>query len=154
MRSSVADLAAGVLSLLFAAAFYLQSAKLSGVGHDYPMGLILFITLGGLFLLFRGIRKRLSGSDPSPEDAEPTAYGRLFFILAATVTYAGFISLVGFYIASTFILFSSAMVLNDADWGWKKRTLVAAIFTTVMCVSVWIVFVKFLYVPTPEGLLF
>ena len=154
MRSSVADLVAGVLSLLFAAAFYLQSGNLKGIERDYPMGLILFITLGGLFLLFLGIRKRLSGSDPIPENAEPTAYGRMLFILVATVGYVSLISLVGFYIASTLMLFGSATVLNDAGWGWKKCTLASAVFTTVMCVSVWIVFVKFLYVPTPKGLLF
>ena len=127
-----------------------------GVARDYPIGLIIFTSLGGLFLLALGIRKRLSGSDSIPENAEPTAYGRVAVILAASVAYAFLIYLVGFYLASAAFLFGSAMALSDVDaaGGRKKLVIASCIFTAVMCISVWLVFSKLLYVPTPEGLLF
>jgi hypothetical protein len=154
MPSGIVDLAAGVFSLLFAVAFYVQSGALKGVGRDYPLGLVIFIALGGLFLLAQGIRKRLSGRDIPPADAEPAAYGRVAVITAASVAYVILIPLLGFYTASVGFLFASAMVLDDAGWGWKKSALAACILTVIMCFAVWLGFTKLLYVPTPEGLLF
>jgi hypothetical protein len=154
MRSGVMDLAAGVFSLLFAAAFYVQSDALKGIGRDYPLGLIVFIALGGLFLLAQGIRKRLSGRDTAPADAEPTAYGRVAVITAASVTYALLVPLLGFYTASMVFLFASAAVLNDAGQGWKKNVMAACALTVIMCLAVWLGFAALLRVPTPEGLLF
>ena len=156
MRSSTADIAAGAFCLLSVLVFYAQSGPLKGVARDYPIGLLGAIALGALFLLFKGIRKRRSGRDPIPENAESVAYGRLAFILAASVAYVLVMDLLGFYIASVIFLFGSGIALSDvkASGGWKKLALAAGIFTAVMCVSVWIVFVEFLYVPTPEGSLF
>ncbi|MDR2696071.1 MAG: tripartite tricarboxylate transporter TctB family protein, partial [Deltaproteobacteria bacterium] len=125
MRGSTRDLAAGAFSLLFAAAFYAQSGKLKGLGLDYPLGLIIFISLGGLFLLAQGLRKRLSGRDAIPADAEPAAYRRVALITAASAAYALLVALLGFYTASTVFLFGSAMALNDAGWGWKKSAVAA-----------------------------
>jgi hypothetical protein len=154
MPSGVVDLAAGIFSLLFAAAFYVQISELKGVGRDYPLGLIIFITLGGLYLLIQGIRKRLSGRDTPPADAEPAAYGRVAIITAASVAYVLLVSLLGFYVASVAFLCASAMVLDDAGWGWKKSALAACMLTVIMCLAVWLGFTKLLYVPTPEGLFF
>ena len=154
MRSSVIDLAAGVFSLLFAAAFYVQSGELEGVGRQYPMGLVVFILLGGFVLLGQGIHKRLSGRDPVPADAEPTAYSRVALITAASVAYVLLISLLGFYMASVIFLFGSAMALNDAGWAWQKSAMAACALTVIMCLAVWLGFTKLLFVPTPEGLLF
>ena len=154
MRSGVVDLAAGVFSLLFATAFYAQSGELKGVGHDYPLGLIIFIFLGGLYLLALGIHKRLSGRDSIPVDAEPTAYSRVAVIAAASIAYVLLISLLGFYTASMFFLFGSAMALNDAGWSWQKSAMAACALTVIMCLAVWLGFAKLLLVPTPEGWLF
>jgi hypothetical protein len=154
MRSSVIDLAAGVFSLLCAAAFYVQIGELEGVGRNYPMGLIGFILLGGLFLLGLGACKRLSGRDAIPADAEPVAYRRVAVITAASVAYVLLMSLLGFYAASVIFLFGSAMALNDAGWGRQKSVLAACALTVIMCLGVWLGFAKLLRVPTPEGLLF
>ena len=154
MRGSVRDLAAGAFSLLCAAAFYVQSGKLKGLGRDYPLGIIIFIALGGLFLLAQGLRRRLSGRDAIPTDAEPVAYSRVGVITAAAVAYACLIALLGFYTASTAFLFGSAMALNDAGRGWKKSAVAACALTAIMCFAVWLGFAKLLRVPTPEGLFF
>ena len=154
MRNSVIDLAAGVFSLIFAAAFYIQGGELKGVGRDYPLGLIIFIALGGFWLLAQGIRKRWSGRDAIPADAEPAAYSRVAVITAASVAYVFLIPLLGFYMASILFLFGSAIVLNDAGWGWKKSAMAACALTVIMCFAVWLGFTKLLYVPTPEGLFF
>jgi len=154
MRSSVIDLAAGVFSLLFAAAFYIQSGELKMLGRDYPLGLIIFIALGGLWLLAQGIHKRWSGRDAAPVDAEPAAYNRVAVITAASVAYVFLIPLLGFYMASVIFLFGSAMALNDAGWGWKKSIMAACALTAIMCFAVWLGFTKLLYVPAPEGLFF
>ena len=154
MRSSVIDLAAGVFSLLCATAFYTQIDGLKGVGRDYPLGLIIFISLGGLFLLGLGIYKRLSGCDAIPADADPVAYRRVAIITAASIVYVLLMSLLGFYTASILFLFGSAMALSDAGWGWQKSAMAACALTVIMCLAVWIVFSRLLFVPTPEGLLF
>jgi hypothetical protein len=156
MRSSSTDLAAGLFALLCAVAFYVQSDGLAGVGRNYSMGLVLFIFMGGLFLLSKGVRRRWSGNDPLPENIEEVSYPRVAFILAASVAYIFSIYLVGFYIASIIFLFGSAIALSNVknSGGWGKLALAAAIFTAVMCISVWIMFVEILYVPTPEGSLF
>jgi hypothetical protein len=154
MRSGAMDLAAGVFSLLFAAAFYVQCGELKGVGLRYPFGIIIFIALGGLFLLVQGVRKRLSGRDAPPADAEPAAYGRVAFIAVASIAYVSLITLIGFYAAGAIFLFVSAMVLDDAGWGVKKSALAACALTAIMCLVVWLGFTKLLSVPTPQGLLF
>ena len=154
MRSSAIDVTAGVFSLLFAAAFYVQSGELEGVGRAYPLGLMIFISLGGLFLLAQGACKRLSGRDAIPTDAEPVASRRVAAITAASVAYVLLISLLGFYAASIFFLFGSAMALNDASWGWRKSAMAACALTVIMCLAVWLGFTKLLFVPTPAGLLF
>ena len=154
MRSSTADLAGGAFALLFAAAFYVQSGELEGVGRHYPMGLIIFILLGGLCLLAQGMRTRLSGRDSPPANAEAAAYGRVGVIAAASVAYVLLISLLGFYTASVIFLFGSAMALNDAGWGWQKSATAACALTVIMCLAVWLGFAKLLLIPTPEGWLF
>ena len=148
------DLAAGVFALLCAAAFYLQSDALKGIGRDYPLGLIIFIALGGLLLLTQGVRKRLSGRDAPPANAEPVAYGRVAIITAFSVTYVFLVPLLGFYTASAVFLFTSAMVLNNAGWSRKKSAMAACALTVIMCLAVWLVFARLLRVPTPGGLLF
>ena len=154
MRSSVIDLAAGVFSLLCAAVFYFQSGKLTGAGRDYPMGLIIFISLGGLFLLIQGICKRWSGNDPIAAKVEPTSYRRVIFITVVSVVYVLLIDLLGFYTTSAVFLVGTAMVLNDAGWSRKKNAMVACVFAVIMCFSIWFGFGKLLSVPTPEGRLF
>ena len=154
MHSSVIDLAAGAFSLFFAVAFHIQSGELKGVGRDYPLGLIIFIALGGFWLLAQGILKRWSGCDALPVDAEPAAYNRVAIITVASIAYVFLIPLLGFYMASVIFLFGSAIVLNDAGWGWKKSATAACVLTVIMCFAVWLGFTKLLYVPTPAGLLF
>ena len=156
MRSSTTDIAAGTFCLLSVLAFYVQTGPLVSAARDYPIGLLFAILLGGLFLLIKGLRKRWSDSDPIPENTESVACGRVIFILAASVVYVVLTSMIGFYPASVLFLFGSGIALGDvkASGGWKKLALAATIFTAIMCVSVWIVFVEFLYVPTPEGSLF
>ena len=165
MRSSMSDIAAGGFALLVAAIFYWQSLNLRGMARDYPMGLLTFITLSGIFLLAVGIYKYWSGRAPISESApascagppssntEPVAYGRVAFILAVSLVYVFLMTQIGFYLASVIFLFGTGIAMSDvqASGGWKKLALASAIFTAIMCISVWIVFVKFLYVPTPVG---
>ena len=172
MRSSTTDIAAGAFALFSVAIFYAQITPLRGLARDYPIGLLVFISLGGLYLLGKGIYKRCSGHEQAPggtplscgEGAalpcskepggeETVAYGRVAVILVLSLAYVYLMTLVGFYIASVIFLFASAMILSDVkdSGGWLKLAFATAIFTAVMCISVWIVFVKFLYVPTPVG---
>ena len=156
MRSSTTDIAAGLFCLFTFLIFFAQADTLQGMARSYPLGLLIAIALGASFLLVKGIRKRRSGLDPIPENAEDVAIGRVAFILAASIAYVFVIELVGFYIASVIFLFGSGIALSDvqASGGWKKLALASAIFTVVMCISVWLMFVAILYVPTPEGSLF
>jgi len=154
MRSSVIDLAAGVFTLLFAAAFYVQSSELEGIGRGYPMALMIFIFLGGFYLLARSFYKRRLASDPILVDAEAVSYKRVGIIIAASVAYVFLISLFGFYTASMVFLFCSAMLLNDAGWGWMQSAMAACVLTAIMCSAVWACFAKLLQVSTPEGLFF
>jgi len=164
IRSSTADMMAGTFALLVVTLFYTHIGTLRGLGRDYPMGLLTFIFLGGLYLLGKGIYRRLSGRDPLPDaplscgsegagEVETVSYGRVAFILVVSLVYVYLMTQVGFYIASMIFLFGTGMALSDvqASGGWKKLALASAIFTAVMCICVYIVFVKFLYVPTPVG---
>ena len=164
MRNSTADMSAGVFALLVAMLFYANTGTLEGLGRDYPIGLLIFICLGGVYLLGKGIYKRRSGRDQLPDtslscgsegtgEAETVSYSRVAFILVVSLVYVYLMTQVGFYIASVIFLFGSGIALSDvqASGSWKKLAVAAAIFTAVMCISVWIVFVKILYVPTPDG---
>jgi hypothetical protein len=148
MRSSSADLAAGIFSLLFAGVFFAQSGELEGVGLLYPQWLIGLISLGGLVLLLQGLNKR-RGRD-SIVDKEVATYSRVGIITALSVGYALLISGLGFYPASVIFLSLSAIILNDSGEPPYKA---ACMLTIIMCFAVWLVFAVLLGVPTPEGML-
>lgn len=153
MRSSVTDIAAGLAVLATAGAFQAQTGDLEGISLLFPKILIIFMTLGGLILCCQGMLKRRKPGDVQ-QDAEPVAVGRVVIIATGAIAYVLCIPVIGFYPASVIYLFAMAMVLGDASKGTRKHALAAALFTVVLCVSVWVGFALLLGVPTPEGMLF
>lgn len=153
MRSSVSDFAAGAAVLAFAGMFQVQSGDLEGVSLLFPRMLIIFLTLGGLLLCAQGLLKRRRGTDTTG-NAEPVAAGRVTGISVASIGYVLLIPVLGFYSASTLFLFTMAVALSNADGSTCRKALAAAVFTVVLCASVWAGFALLLSVPAPEGLLF
>ncbi|MDR1488918.1 MAG: tripartite tricarboxylate transporter TctB family protein [Desulfovibrio sp.] len=153
MRSGVKDIAAGLFSLLAAAAFFCQSGDVEGVGLLYPQLIMGFIASGGVYLVALGLWKRRSGRDEAG-DGEAVARTRVAMIAVGSLAYALIIPLLGFYAASVVFLFGSAMALNDTGAGPRKAALSASVLTMIMCLAVWAGFSLLLHVPTPDGLLF
>jgi len=153
MRSSVADIAAGLAVLSVAGVFQAQTGDLEGVSLLFPRILIIFMSLGGVLLCCQGILKRRREEDV-PRDAEPVAVKRVVIISAGAIAYVLCIPVIGFYPASVLYLFGMAMVLGNTNKSTRRHALASALFTVVLCVSVWVGFALLLGVPTPEGMLF
>ena len=153
MRSSVTDITSGLFVLLMASLFHFQSGDLEGVSRMYPQMLIIFMTLGGLYILFQGLLKRRKGCDTESNE-EPASMKRILQIAAGAIAYVLVISVLGFYVTTAVFLFGMALLLNDAGWGLRKNMQAAILLAAIMCFFVWGGFHLLLGVPTPEGILF
>lgn len=147
MNRRLADLAAGLAVLGFASMFLVQSEELDGMSLIFPRGLIVFLICGGVYLLIKSFRNRASHTDP-----EPTNLSRVITIAASSVLYVPLIIFLGFYPATAVFLFATATILADSGGNWRRRIMTSALFSGVMCVSIWLVFAKLLTVPTPAGI--
>ncbi|MDR3320530.1 MAG: tripartite tricarboxylate transporter permease [Desulfovibrio sp.] len=145
------DVMSGFFVLLISVVFFTQIFELEDVGRSYALLLLAFITLMGLYLCFQGVlkRRRLAGGVSS--DEEPVNMRRVAVIVVASVAYAAFIPILGFYPSSSFFLCLSAIILNNSG---GSPYVAACLLTLIMCLAVWLVFAMLLGVPTPEGILF
>lgn len=141
------DLAAGLAVLAFAGMFHIQSGELDGVSLLFPRGLIVFLVCGGVYLLVKSFRTQASDTE-----SEPTNPLRIIIVSISSILYVLFITILGFYPATAAFLFATAMILADADGGWRRRIMASALFSGVMCCFIWLVFARLLSVPTPAGI--
>jgi len=151
MISRTTDIAAGLAVLGIAGMFQAQSGELEGVSLLFPRMLIIFMTIGGLYLVAKGLIK---GRKPSAatEDSEPVKLKRVGIISAGSVVYVLVVPLLGFYPATILFLFGMAMVLGDSTGDTVKKALASAFFTAVLCLAVWLGFALMLNVPTPQSI--
>lgn len=157
MRSRTSDIAAGLATLAIAGVFQAQSGDLDGVSLLFPRMLIIFMTLGGVYIFAAGLLTRPSGvKDVSCEakTEEPVAVKRVVIIALGAIVYVGVITLLGFYPASVLFLFGMSMILSDSSVKTAKKAMASAVFTAVLCVAVWFGFALLLGVPTPQSVLF
>lgn len=154
MRSSTSDIAAGLATLGIAGMFLAQSTELTGVSLLFPKMLIIFMALGGAYLLVTGLLTHRSSAADKVANDKPVAVKRVVLIAVGAVIYAAIIPLLGFYPASTLFLFCMAMALSDVGISTLKNATAAVIFTAVLCAAVWLGFAMILGVPTPQSILF
>lgn len=150
MRSRTTDIAAGLASLAIAGVFHAQSGELEGVSLLFPRMLIIFLTLGGVYLVIKGILRGASAA----QEAEPVNVRRVATISVGSVIYVLGIPLLGFYPASALFLFAMAMILGDTTTNTARLAMLSAMFTAILCVAVWLGFALMLNVPTPQSILF
>jgi hypothetical protein len=150
MRSRTTDIAAGFAVLGVAGLFHSQSTDLTGVSLLFPRMLIIFMTLGGIFLVISGALK----SKTAKTDDEPVNVQRVVIISIGSILYVLLIPLLGFYPASILFLFGSAMILGDANPNTTRKAAISAAFAAVICLAVWLGFALMLSVPTPQSVLF
>jgi hypothetical protein len=150
MRSRTTDIAAGLASLAFAGMFQAQAGELEGVSLLFPRMLIIFLTLGGAYLVIKGILRGAAAS----QESEPVNVRRVVTISAGSVIYVLAIPLLGFYPASALFLFAMAMILGDTTTNTARLAMLSAMFTAILCVAVWLGFALMLNVPTPQSVLF
>lgn len=152
MRSRTTDIAAGLAVIAVAGMFQAQTGDLEGVSGLFPRMLIIFMTVGGAYLVVKGL---LQGRKTAPDaDAEPVNARRVTIISIGSIGYVLVIPLLGFYPASVLFLFSLAMILGDSHRDTARKALASAVFTAILCVAVWLGFALLLHVPTPQSVLF
>lgn len=157
MRSRTSDIAAGLATLAVAGIFQAQTGDLEGVSLLFPRMLIIFMTIGGVFIFVSGLLTRRASADDAPCELppeEPVAAKRVATIALASIAYVGIIPVLGFYPASVLFLFCMAMILSDSNVTTAKKALASAIFTVVLCLAVWLGFALLLGVPTPQSMFF
>ena len=157
MRSRTSDIAAGLATLAIAGMFQAQCGDLEGVSLLFPRMLIIFLTLGGVYIFASGLLTRRASADAPPCEVpteEPVAVKRVVTIALGAMVYVGIIPLLGFYPASVLFLFCMAMILSDSSVTTAKKAMASAVFTVVLCVAVWFGFAFLLGVPTPQSMFF
>ena len=153
MRRSIADITSGAFIFLVAAIFHHQSEPLVGISLLLPRLLIIFMTLGGIYLMVKGFLTQKMGKDRIVDD-EPVAIGRVAKISIGSIVYAIATPFLGFYPATMAFLFIMGMMLNDAAGSTRKAATLAALLTVVVTIAVWFGFAFLLSVPTPQSILF
>ena len=149
MTNKVADILTGIVSLLFAAAFYVQGTELEFESNVFPLVIEVFLVLTGVYMLVRGLMDK-SGEAHDKTDLN---YRRGFLMVFATIVYVAAINIIGFYVSSFAFLVLMSWLLNDK--GLNVKTLgVSTIFAVIMMAAVFGTFSLFLEVPTPVGILF
>ena len=116
MRSRTSDIPAGLATLAVAGIFQAQCVDLEGASLLFPRMLIIFMTIGGVYIFASGLlppRIRVEDAPCEIPDEEPVAVKRVANIALASILYVGIIPLFGFYPASVLFLFCMAMILSD-----------------------------------------
>ncbi len=174
MRKSLSDLLAGVGFLIIALAFFVQYGDLSGVSRVFPEALISFIGVGGVYFVLKGLwfMRREKAAKPRPaapsvtgdasqkdcECAEPNEdalnWTRVALVSGLAIVYLVLIGYLGFFVSSAAFLFAASLILGDRKHTMARRLGISLAYAFLFNLCVWLLFVKLLLVPTPEGLLF
>ncbi len=150
MYQHTKDIYAGLSFLIVALLFGSQLEGLYGVSLVFPQALIIFLAIGGLYLVIKGIVKRKE----STRDGEAVAVGRVVVISVLSTAYILLIPVIGFFVTSATFLFVSAYIFRERGHSLVRDLLISTGFTAIFCLFVWGCFVKLLNVPTPEGMFF
>lgn len=153
MRKSTTDLLCGLSFLGISALFASQMMDLEGVTKVFPQGLLVVITLGGLWFVGKGLYLRRAEKGTSC-DHEPVAWKKVGLIAAMSLLYALVVNVLGFFISSGIFILCTSLLMGDKSRGMGHLGKVSATFTVVFCVLLWVCFVKLLNVPTPAGMFF
>ncbi len=148
MYQHTKDILAGLSFLIFALLFGSQLDGLSGVSLYFPQSIIIFILIGGIYLVIKGLLTR----HKKERDNEMLALGRVIVISVMSIVYVILIPLLGFFTASFAFLFIAAIVYRERDVPFAKSCTIAILFTTIFSLIVWFGFQFLLGVPTPEGI--
>lgn len=153
MRNSTADLFAGIAFLAVALSFRVQLDAEEGISRIFPLSLITFITVGGLWFIAKALwRRRREKNSDAP--VCKTSWRRVGIIAILSVLYGLGIPTLGFFAATGTFLFAALFSLNTQTESLGRRALRALSFAVLFSLAIWVGFVKLLNVPTPEGLLF
>lgn len=106
--------------------------------------------LGGVILIFNGIRQlpEIGWLKLDPWAKTPRSYITLGLIFAALLFYILFSDKLGFIISCVLILFSLLLWTRGSE-----RILSSSIISVSFSLIIYLVFVKFMRVPLPSGLL-
>lgn len=149
MSNKVADILTGIVSILVAAAFYVQGGELEFESNVFPLVIETFLVLTGVYMIIRGLLDK-SGKSSNSSDID---YRRGLLIVAATIVYLAAVNFVGFYVSSFVFLVLMSWFLSDRGLNVKSFGISTA-FAVIMIVAVYGTFSMFLEVPTPVGILF
>ncbi len=144
------DILAGLLFIAFALLFGTQLGGLEGVSLYFPKFIIILLTLGGIYLVIKGIIHKKN----KERDIEVVAMGKVFVISVMSIAYVLLIPILGFFISTLVFLFLSSIVFRERDVPMRKSLIISATFTAILTLCVWFGFQFLLGVPTPEGFLF
>ena len=148
--SGRADLISGVICMLMAAIFYFEGRDIEGVGGLFPMGLQVFLGVGGFLLVGLAIKKSFS----SVKDNFTENLPRISVILAAAVVYVALVNVLGFFASSFLFMVFASYYLGDQTKTIIQRLSTSVMVALIVCGLVWTTFSYLLNVPTPDGWLF
>lgn len=137
------------------AALLLRSFAYPAESSNFPRFLTALMLFFSLILLVKDIRERNASSAATQKSAEaPRATGSsssfrtAFLVFAGTALYAGAIQYIGYFVSTT-VFFVGMMTLFG-----KHRLWVSFCSSAAFMLAMYALFVKFLGLRLPEGLLF
>ncbi len=154
MRKSTADILAGISFLVIAFIFMVQFDGEEGISRIFPLALISFIALGGVWFVTKGIWRRKHESPVSSSSEHKTGWKRVGIIAGLSILYGIAIPVLGFFVSTGIFLFTAFYALNTQVSDVKVRVGRGLTFAVVFSFAIWLSFVKLLNVPTPAGFLF
>ena len=154
MRKSTADILAGVSFLVIAFIFLVQFDGEEGISRIFPLGLISFIALGGIWCVVKGIWRRKTEQPAASSSENKTGWKRVGIIAGLSILYGIAIPVLGFFTSTGIFLFTAFYALNTQISNVKIRAGRGLTFAILFSLAIWLSFVKLLNVPTPAGFLF
>jgi hypothetical protein len=116
----------------------------------FPTIIAGFMIFGGCILIFKGIRevKKSGWLTLEPWAKSPRTYFTLGLIFSALLFYILFSDQLGFLITSIIIIFSLLLWTRGRE-NFFSSLIISVIFSLI----IYLIFVKFMRVPLPGGLL-
>lgn len=151
MYQHTKDLLSGIFFLIVALIFQSQSFDLHDISRIFPQALIIFLLIGSVYLILKGI---IHFKRKENLDDEVVVLSRVAVISAISFVYILLIPFLGFFVASIIFLFFASLVFREKNRPMVQSLLISVAFTCIFCAFVWISFVYLLSVPTPDGMFF
>ena len=152
MSKSTAEILAGLGFILLALAFFVQLEATEGISRIFPIALITFISLGGLYCILKGLYLRAKSKDSL--NLKTVNWRRVGKIAALSLIYGLLIPILGFFAATWLFLFFGFILLHTGVERPKIIMLRAFCFAAILSSAIWVGFVWLLNVATPQGVLF